>query len=29
VAANSANGDESPLSDLVYSMDVTIPPVRH
>ena len=28
VAANSANGDESPLSDLVYSMDVTIPPVR-
>jgi hypothetical protein len=29
VAANSANGDESPLNDLVYSMDVTIPPVRH
>jgi hypothetical protein len=28
VAANSANGDDSPLSDLVYSMGVTIPPAR-
>ena len=29
VAANSGNGDDSPLSDLVYAADVTIPPVRH
>ena len=28
VAANSANDDDSPLSDLVYATDVTIPPVR-
>ena len=28
VAANSGNGDGSPLSDLVYAMDVTIPPAR-
>lgn len=28
VAANSGNGDDSPLSDLVYAMDVTIPPAR-
>jgi len=28
VAANSANGDDSPLSDLVYAADVRIPPAR-
>ena len=29
VSANSGNGDNSPLSDLVYATDVTIPPARY
>jgi hypothetical protein len=28
VAANSGNGDNSPLRDLVFTWDVTIPPLR-
>ena len=28
VAANSGNADNSPLSDLVYTTEVTVPPVR-
>ena len=29
VAANSGNGDNSPLSDLIYTADVSVPPVRN